>query len=266
MLAIRFEGFFQCRLATDTDDWHERRGRDGWTFAFGSEPDLDRVIRFNDPIALRTHAPPVEVRVKEVAVDVNPIPNHPLLGARMDLINDPVFEGREGNIADPGDEPISPMVVRMSKGKFSVERGSAYDVMDPKSRKPYLGQGISAIPDPNVRGVRLANHQEAVAYRASRKKVLETDRLGQITPDQKVILDNRIDKLRTQNGGAVTASVFSAVNYAHPLKDGARLQDPDHIFAGIDLAAPWHMVYWMGAWDADTLTGFVRGELRLTLR
>ena len=48
MLDIQFEGYFQCRFATDPDPSDERRGVSGPTFAAPGEPDLERTIRFND--------------------------------------------------------------------------------------------------------------------------------------------------------------------------------------------------------------------------
>jgi hypothetical protein len=45
LLAINFEGFFMCRLATDPDPTNERRGASGYTMALAGEPDMDQVIR-----------------------------------------------------------------------------------------------------------------------------------------------------------------------------------------------------------------------------
>ena len=69
MLEVRFEGCFQCRLATNPDPTDELRGVSGYTFALAGEPDLDRVIRFQDPAAPRSHGPRVGVSVVAVAID-----------------------------------------------------------------------------------------------------------------------------------------------------------------------------------------------------
>ena len=45
MIEIHFEGWFECRLATDPDPTDEPRGVSGWTYALAGEPDLDRIIR-----------------------------------------------------------------------------------------------------------------------------------------------------------------------------------------------------------------------------
>lgn len=92
---LRFAGWFECRLATDPDLFEEKRGRLGWTFALPAEPDLDRIFRFQPTNAvLRAGGPAVGVRVQSVAVEGVEAPGHPLLGAPVDLLGDPVFEGR----------------------------------------------------------------------------------------------------------------------------------------------------------------------------
>ena len=43
MLVIEFNGWFQCRLATDPDPYDEPRGVSGYVHAYAGEPDLDRL-------------------------------------------------------------------------------------------------------------------------------------------------------------------------------------------------------------------------------
>ena len=47
----------------------ETRGNIGWTFAYEDEPDWDRIIRFNNPVAPRTYWDQVGVTVSCVTVD-----------------------------------------------------------------------------------------------------------------------------------------------------------------------------------------------------
>jgi len=44
-LTINFEGYWQCRQATDPDPSDDPRGVSGYTFALGYEHDFDGVIR-----------------------------------------------------------------------------------------------------------------------------------------------------------------------------------------------------------------------------
>ena len=79
---LRFAGRFQARFATDSDFFNEPRGTNaGWQFALEGEPDfvpptnniptapgmaVGRVVRFQNPVPLRTHVAPIGVTVKAV--------------------------------------------------------------------------------------------------------------------------------------------------------------------------------------------------------
>ena len=79
---IVFAGRFQARFATDGDFFNEPRGTNiGWQFALEGEPDfvpnannvptqpgmaVGRVVRFQNPVSLRSHVAPIGVKVKAV--------------------------------------------------------------------------------------------------------------------------------------------------------------------------------------------------------
>jgi hypothetical protein len=79
---IRFAGRFQARFATDGDFFNEPRGTNtGWQFALEGEPDfvppppnvptqpgmaVGRVVRFQNPVPLRSHVAPIGVKVTAV--------------------------------------------------------------------------------------------------------------------------------------------------------------------------------------------------------
>lgn len=44
-LTIHYEGYWQCRQATDPDPSRDPRGASGYTYAIGAENDLDQIIR-----------------------------------------------------------------------------------------------------------------------------------------------------------------------------------------------------------------------------
>ena len=80
--AVRFAGRFQARFATDSDFFNEKRGTSaGWMFALEGEPDfvpavnnvptapgmaVGRVVRFNNPVPLRSHVAPIGVKVTAI--------------------------------------------------------------------------------------------------------------------------------------------------------------------------------------------------------
>src|SRR5262245_54460763 len=109
MLRIFFEGWFQCRLATDPDPPDESRGVSGWTFAVAGEPDLDRIIRLQPQgTTPRLGGPTVGVAVSRVESNGATARDHVLVGANVSLLSNPVFDGRNHLEADDGREPIRP--------------------------------------------------------------------------------------------------------------------------------------------------------------
>lgn len=93
--AILFEGIFQLRLATDVDPSDELRGKLGWTFAYDEEPDLNRIIRFNYPIAERSFVDNVGVFVKSAYLDGQYIDDS-LIGQMVNLGSQSYFDGTAG--------------------------------------------------------------------------------------------------------------------------------------------------------------------------
>jgi hypothetical protein len=138
MLELYFEGWFQCRLARDPDPSDEKRGISGASFATVYEPDLDRIIRLNDAVATRAmylpaghQVPHVGVSVKSVYIDGQKIVTHPLLGARVDLLDDPVFQALNGVFSTPGYEIIDPFHISISRENIRLSRRDLWDPTQP---------------------------------------------------------------------------------------------------------------------------------------
>ncbi len=138
MLELYFEGWFQCRLARDPDPSDEKRGISGAAFATVYEPDLDRIIRLNDAVASRAkylpaghQVPPVKVSVKSVYIDGERIATHPLMGARVDLLENPVFQALNGIVSTPGQEIIDPFHISVSRDNLRLSRKDLWDPTQP---------------------------------------------------------------------------------------------------------------------------------------
>lgn len=123
MLKIDFEGFVECRLATDPDPADDGRGISGWTFALPGEPDLDRVLRLQPESAVqRPLCPPIGVKISSVEISEKPQETHALLNAPVDFLDDPVFEGRSGLAAEDTEEPVFPFHIQLGEGTLLLRR------------------------------------------------------------------------------------------------------------------------------------------------
>jgi hypothetical protein len=128
---VRFTGRFQCRLPTDPDAWDDPWGTNS---SFGlyavqgpnpddpDEPPLDRIIRFQNGVALRPFCGPIGVLVSHVEADVGGTrvrfpAGDPLIGQAVNIGPTCKFESRNRTFAPDGFEPI---------GDFSIEIGTAF--------------------------------------------------------------------------------------------------------------------------------------------
>jgi hypothetical protein len=120
--AVRFRGRFQCRLATDSDPFDEPWGTANSSFrvyavqgpdpAHPDEPPLDRIIRFQDAVALRPFCAPIGVGVIAIEAEVGGstirfAAGDPLISQPVRLGPDCKFEDQNGAFAPVGLEPIS---------------------------------------------------------------------------------------------------------------------------------------------------------------
>jgi len=142
---IRFMGRYQARFATDNDFYNDPRGTDqGWNFALDGEPDfvpaknnvplkrnqpVGRVIRFHDPVTLRSHVAPIGVFVTSIEGDtatgiVECSAGDPVIGEKVSLGPNTYYaSNRPQNPADPppfenwqvGQEPLECFEVHVGK-------------------------------------------------------------------------------------------------------------------------------------------------------
>jgi hypothetical protein len=81
-------------------------------------------------------------------------------------------------------------------------------------------------------------------------------------------LDKRIAELTIERPDALQVATLSLYNdYRFDINGPARVADPHGRLAGahgdIDHTQDWPIAFWMGAWDSDTLSGYVRGMLSI---
>lgn len=259
MIEIRFGGWFGCRLATDPDPYDEPRGVSGYVHAYAGEPDLDRRIYLQPSGFARSLGPDVGVVVDAVAVDGAPAPDHGLLGAPVDLLDEPRFEGRNGVLAEDGLEPVYPIRLEIRTGAFAARRAVVPD--DPAFPYPeFLAQGV----EPALAEIRQATGIDdlALVWR-ERIRALQSA-LPSDEPDA-TAAHERLEFLRGQlsTGGGAARFFGARMRYQYELRSPLELTDPDDwMTPHIDPAASWHAEFWFGGWDADALCGYCRGILR----
>jgi hypothetical protein len=259
MLWLRFAGWFQCRLATDPDPADEPRGVSGYAHAVAGEPDLDRIIRLQPPGTVqRSRTPAVGVTVRAVVLDSQRVADHPLTGARLDLLESPRFEGRNGIVAEGGLEPIVPFVLEVAHERFRLGRRHAdaeefpFDELKAAGVQP----GLSAIAEET--GV----YDLAAVWR-ERRAALERDLAATMDPIAQAALRKRITVL---NNAGLARFFGVRMLYGFGLRGAARVADPDGWLPAAPASEqPWPVDFWLGAWDADAFQGYMRGALGVPL-
>jgi hypothetical protein len=265
VLDLFFDGWFQCRLATDPDPADEPRGVSGWTFAVGDEPDLDRIIRFQDPRVHRTHGPTVGVQVRRVKVDGKRADSHPLAGATIELTGQPKFEGRNGLVAEDGQELIDPFELHIAGSGVAVER---VDQLDPLNRplsevspgflRRRMANGVEndqAVAAEVLAAIQIPNPQD---HAQARGVSLQADLAATTDPDARAALSKRLRSVRPV--------MPIRVRYAFDVGEFGgvgTIRDDGGSLGRLDPVAPWPLALWLGGWDADALCGFASGQLTI---
>jgi hypothetical protein len=301
MLNIHFEGWFQCRLATEPDPSDEPRGISGFTFAVAGEPNFDRIIRLQySPLVIeRSHTPRVGVNVHRVDLDGQPILaqdplSQALVGAQVELLDDAKFIGQNYIVALARKEPIDPFHLKISKeidGKREpiLSRKDLWNPNDPdldlytllKDKDKDL-QEIEAIiarrqpigKDPAVDVIRMQAPDVAEAIKIFDTHDYLKQRLTRLTQDlqdlpntlnnaiQIAALQTRIAKLSPED---LAPLLLVRVNYQFDINGHQEVtyvnQDLLHGKTSVDVA--WPIKFWMGAWDSDALCGYLKGVLSI---
>jgi len=269
VIVCSFHGWMQVRLATNPDPTDELRGVSGYTFALPGEPDLDRVLRSRDPVAPRTHGPPIGVAVHRVTVDGHEVGGHPLLGARFDLVGDALFESVNEVIYTMGEEPLEPFEVQLSHGAFALRRRA---FLDPTRPGATVYDVPRALLDAHASDVTLGDQimieatgaGDPVAFRARRLALLREDLATCTDPAQRAGLGRRISELEiTAPTDHRTQSMLFIETRHYPLNGPTTITDPERWLGTLDTYADFPCDLILGSWDADALSAYAAGTLTL---
>ena len=273
-LWIKFEGWFQCRLATDPDPADEPRGVDGYIHAIPSEPDLDRIIRLqpSDATVQRSYCPTVGVKVVSIYLDQHEINNHNMVGSLVDFLDNPKFEGRNSILAAPGEEAIFPLHLQIRNDKCLIRRKfddnmkfPPFNQSDRDKFRSLQSSGLNV--SPGEIGKATGIFDLANVWRERIEK-LQSD-LQKTTDETKIAAITA--RIESMSGSNMRNARFFPVRmvYSMSLTGGAIYEDPDGYFPGkpigIGLEYPWTLEFWCGAWDADAQSGYIIGYLGIPI-
>ncbi|MFN0244734.1 MAG: hypothetical protein ACKVWV_17750 [Planctomycetota bacterium] len=265
MIRLEFGGWFQCRLATDPDPYDEPRGVSGYVHAYADEPDLDRVVHWQRAPFSRVEAPEVGVTVRRVERDGLEHPQHPLLGADVALLDQPKFEGRNGVIADDGDEPVYPFHVRLkSQSGVILERR----VVPSDAQFPYaelFASGVEGGPDVAreiAEATRIPDLKALWQRRltALRTRALSSAGAARVGLHERIaILSRWLNATRSPAGFFVVRMVYDYSLRSKPLISGWTQEIGPPPSSNVE----WRIKFWLGGWDADALCGYCKGLMEL---
>ena len=290
MLAIHYEGWCQIRLATNPDPTDEPRGASGYSFAFAGEPDFDRAVRFQNPVAPRVPGPEVGVTVREVRLNGEVLADHPLLGADAELLGDngeppahprdpqgPRFEARNYIIAEPGIEPLWPFHIRFSRGEAHLERRAEFAA-------PWTGEPIYKVPLEEVRrfgavsAIRSSIVAEATgitdpeAFRLARREAVrqraesETDPVARLALEQRLVELERSPDPESLEGDHVHVRTLALTAIQQRDFELTGTSAVAGLAEAVDESEPWRTSFWFGGWDCDALCCYTRGFVLVPLK
>ena len=292
---LHFEGWAQGRMPTDPDPSYEPRGVSGYSFALPGEPDMDRIIYFQNKkgVIHRSHTPEVGVYVtggtefttKGKDGDVEFIDKreitegHPLFNAKIDLKKNSVFVSENSTVIYNGFGVMNPFLFSVEGKDKSFQRRFYADPTDPKEKveeydidtlTPYMlntvfMDSVELMFDPKI--------LNRTAFRNERKLKLEGE-LGLaeleliIKPKDKELqikiaaLRKRISELEMNDpDNRRTRQIGTQTLINYPLNAVEAKVNKQWVKPSAD----WPITMWFGAWDTDSLCFFVNGFIEISV-
>jgi hypothetical protein len=287
-LIMQFGGWILMRLATDPDPTDEPRGVSGYSFAFGDEPDLDRVISFQVPAHFkpRSHTFPIGVRVRRAVRQEDQTEKRlpALEGAPMELLGKPRLENRNWTLTPAGFEPIVPFDLRINGKGITLRRRAPLIADQPDKPVWEISESIlqqfgavGVLYEPATIG-NATGIWDSLQVAVDRVKALEKD-LAKLEAKKKrtaadevaaTIIRARIAQLNigiADPSDRRIAARYYVERFNFPMQGEAEVQgDQQKTLGGTilsDAKNPWQIGFWIGAWDPDALSAYVLGALEI---
>ena len=275
-------------MALDPDPNDEPLGVSGPTRVVPGEPPFDGHIRFHGPVCPRfphdkdigVFVDRVETSDPEAPDERRPFDDHPLLEAAVDLVDSPKFEER-GFVTVYQKMPIEPFHLRVTGNEIELAVDDLWDPTNPSltydevcALQPALLSRRTLTVQPGSMIVAEATSiTDYAEYRRERRRLLEKRRADPLHKDEKEALSVRLndlekDELATATQGlvglVVPAQQFLGLCgfYSFLIQGTPVVRDPKQRLPGhIGTSQQWSIKFWMGGFDVDTLTAFVKGTL-----
>jgi hypothetical protein len=282
ILIIEFGGWILIRLATDPDPPDEPRGVSGYSFAFGDEPDLDRVLRFKVPEELKPFFPrsrtfPIDVTVRSaVRIDgEKTTPLRALKGAAVNLLGEPKLENRNWTLTQAGFEPIVPFNLDIQK-RDKIRLFRSAPLMPDAPDKPIWEMSddvlqahgaVGLLYEPVTVGNATGIWDSLRVAEDRLEKLREDLETTKCTPNQMVIIEARIKELKyaieNPTDRRITAR-YNVERFNFDMQGKAEVSDRQRALGGvIDTDRPWQVGFWIGGWDPDALSAYILGALKI---
>jgi hypothetical protein len=281
MLNLTFSGWFQYRAALDPDPIDESRGVSGPTFAGAGEPPFDGNIRYQNAVAPRyPHDKDHGVFVTAVHIHGKAQPRHPLIGAAVDLLDNPRYEER-GYIVTYQRVPIDPFHIQIKGNGILIQRKDCWDVTQPdltmfevsKHFPDLIPRRQPAVSPQSVKVAEATGIMDYAAYRRQRRADLTRMLKSARSENNRMALQKRIDDLakddQQMTGLTLAAQQFLGLcaDYQFAVNGPLVIDDPKNQLRGaIGTSMDWPLSFWMGGFDVDSLFGYVSGVWQLPFK
>jgi hypothetical protein len=284
-LILQFDGWCQIRQATDPDPSDEPRGSSGYTFAFGDEPDLDRIIRLqpSPQVPVRSHGWPLGVvvthAVRHEGAEQSGI--EALIGATVDLLGEPKLENRNFTLTPVGYEPIVPFELEIGSAALTIRRQAPLNVKDPtlplwlQPEDILAAQGANGMafePETIGKATGIWDSREVAEERRSHlNRDLDAARRRDPPSEAEIaILTGRIAELTIGIDDPTdrrVANRYWVERFGFDMLGTVEVEGDERgvlggtLVRGSDEDGAWHVRFWMGAWDPDVLSAYFQGAL-----
>jgi hypothetical protein len=201
-----------------------------------------------------------------------------LIGAKVDLLDDPVLENRNWTLTLPGFEPIVPFHLQIASKGIRIYRDAPIDPDNPTlpiwkvDPKKIMAQGAAGMAwEPGTIG-RATGIWDAGAFVLRRRNQVASllaeleEKHGD--PVQIANLRGRLFELdfavKNPMDRRTLAKSF-VERFAFPMFGKKAVVDGSEKDLGgaLDAGPPWSINFWIGAWDPDALCAFMEGSLSI---